>query len=380
MSKSGNPVPIGVIGAGNISDQYLTNIGQYPDMEIVAISDLIPEKAQAQAQKYGIPTWGANEVVLDNPDIQLIINITTPDAHVEVSTDAVNAGKHVWSEKVIGVNRDEAKSLLAAAKKAGKRVGVAPDTVLGPGVQTAKRVVERGDIGVPLFASTQMQYQGPELFHPNPAFLYAGGAGPLLDMGPYYIATLVHILGPVASVAAVGLKGRESRCVEVGPLKGEEFPVEIPTTVQALLRFDQGGSAESLFSNDSPMFRQGVVEIHGSEGTLIIPDPNTFGGEMKIIRPLSKMIVPPEPFEQQEEIIEMDDVIGGRGIGALDMLQSEAAGRNHVANGEFGYHVLDTLLSIEEACESNQWIDVRSDPGEIGSLQKGFNPFERSLS
>ncbi len=380
MSTTGKPIPIGVIGAGNISDQYLTNLGIYPDMEVVAISDLITEKAQAQAEKYGIPTWGTNEVVLGNPDIQLIINITTPDAHVEVSTDAVNAGKHVWSEKVIGVSREEAKGLLAAAKKAGKRVGVAPDTVLGPGVQTAKRVVARGDIGEPLFAATQMQYQGPELFHPNPAFLYAGGAGPLLDMGPYYISTLVHILGPVAAVAAVGLKGKEKRVVEVGPLKGAEFPVEVPTTVQALLRFDRGGSAQSLFSNDSPVFRQGVVEIHGTEGTLIIPDPNTFGGEMKLIRPLARMIVPPEPFIQDEEIIPMDDVIGSRGIGALDMLQSEAAGRNHVANGEFGYHVLDTLLSIEEACESRGWIDVESDPGEIGSISKGFNPFERSLS
>lgn len=380
MSPSKNPIPIGVIGAGNISDQYLTNIGQYPDMEIVAIADLIPEKAQAQAQKYGIPTWGTNEVVLDNPDVQLVINITTPDAHVEVSTDAVNAGKHVWSEKVIGVDRDGAKNLLAAAKKAGKRVGVAPDTVLGPGVQTAKRLIARGDIGVPLYATTLMQFQGPELFHPNPAFLYAAGAGPLLDMGPYYVSTLLHVLGPVAAVAAVGLKGRETRAVEIGDLKGQEFPVEVPTTVQALLRFDRGGSAQSLFSDDSAVFRQGIVEIHGSEGTLIIPDPNTFGGDITLIRPLTKMIVPPEPFVQEEEIITMPEVLGGRGIGALDMLQSEAAGRDHVANGEFGYHVLDTLLSIEEACESGQWVDVNSDPGVIRSIGEGFNPFVSSLS
>lgn len=374
------PVSIGLIGAGNISDQYLTNIATYPDMEIVAISDLIPEKAQAQAEKYGIPIWGTNEVVLDHPDVELVLNLTNPEAHVEVSESVIEAGKHVWSEKVIGVDREGARGMLEKAAKAGVRVGVAPDTVLGPGVQTAKRLIENGEIGKPLWASTQMQYQGPQVFHPNPAFLFAKGAGPLLDIGPYYVSALVHILGPVAAVAAIGLRGQLTRKVEVGPLEGEEFPVEVPSTVLALLKFDEGGIAQSAFSNDSALSRQGVLEIHGTEGTIVIPDPNMFGGTIKIIRPMASFV---DGGDVEQEVIEYpmeDDELGGRGIGALDLLQAVRAGRPHVANGDFGFHVLDTLLSLEEsAADNGAWKTVTSDPGPVYSITEGFDPFAASI-
>lgn len=374
------PVSIGLIGAGNISDQYLTNIATYPDMEIVAISDLIPEKAQAQAEKYGIPIWGTNEVVLDHPDVKLVLNLTNPEAHVEVSESVIEAGKHVWSEKVIGVDREGARGMLEKAAKAGVRVGVAPDTVLGPGVQTAKRLIENGEIGKPLWASTQMQYQGPQVFHPNPAFLFAKGAGPLLDIGPYYVSALVHILGPVAAVAAVGLRGQLTRKVEVGPLAGQEFPVEVPSTVLALLKFAEGGTAQSAFSNDSALSRQGVLEIHGTEGTIVIPDPNMFGGTIKIIRPMASFV---DGGDVEQEVIEYpmeDDELGGRGIGALDLLQSVRAGRPHVANGDFGFHVLDTLLSLEEsAADNGAWKTVTSDPGPVYSITEGFDPLAASI-
>jgi predicted dehydrogenase len=251
--------------------------------------------------------------------------------------------------------------------------------VLGPGVQTAKRAIARGDIGRPLFAQTTFQWQGPEIFHPNPAFLYAKGGGPLLDMGPYYVSALVHVFGPVAAVAALGLQGAPTRTVQVGELAGQEFPVEIPSTLSVLMDFEQGGQAQSLYSTDSPLLRTGIVEITGTEGTIVIPDPNTFGGEIMITRPLTRAFVPPAPMQQDVVDVEQEGVLSGRGVGLLDMARSIAAGRAHVATGEFGYHVLDTLLSIEEAAESRSFVTVDSTLDAVGSLDADFDPFAATL-
>ncbi len=379
MAGGSATVGVGVIGAGNISDQYLTNLTAFPDLRVLAIADVIEERAHAQAAKYGIPSSGGVETVLGDPDIAIVVNITPPAAHVEVSEAIIAAGKHVWTEKPLGVSREEARRLLDVADAAGLRVGAAPDTVLGPGVQTAKRLIARGDIGRPLFAQTTFQWQGPEIFHPDPAFLYATGGGPLLDMGPYYVSTLVHVFGPVAAVAALGLKGQETRRVQEGPLAGQEFPVEVPTTLSVLMDFERGGQAQSLYSTDSPMLRTGVVEITGTEGTLVIPDPNTFGGAISITRPLTRMFIPPEPIEQEIVPVDQEGVVSGRGLGLLDMVRSVRDGRPHVATGEFGYHVLDTLLSIEEAAESRTIVPVRSTLGDVGSLDASFDPYATTL-
>ena len=282
MAIGAGPVGVGIIGAGNISDQYLSNLTTFPDVRVLAIGDLLEERAKAQAEKYGVPRSGGVDTVLGDPEIDIVVNLTIPAVHVEVSEAIIAAGKHVWTEKPIGVDREESRRLLEKADAAGLRVGVAPDTVLGPGVQTAKRAIARGDIGRPLFAQTTFQWSGPEIFHPNPAFLYAKGAGPLLDMGPYYVSALVHVFGPVASVAALGLQGTPTRRVQVGELAGQEFPVEIPSTLSVLMDFEQGGQAQSVYSTDSPVIRQGIVEITGTEGTIVIPDPNTFGGAISI--------------------------------------------------------------------------------------------------
>ncbi len=373
------PVGVGLIGAGNISDQYLTSLTSFPDVKVLAIGDVVEERAREQAAKYGVPTAGAPRVVLDHPDIEIVVNLTIPAVHVEVSLAIIAAGKHVWTEKPIGVDRASSLELLETADAAGLRVGVAPDTVLGPGVQTAKRAIARGDIGRPLFAHTSFQWQGPELFHPNPAFLYAVGGGPLLDMGPYYVSALVHVFGPVAAVAALGLKGSESRAVQVGPLTGEEFPVEIPSTVSALIQFEQGAQAQSLYSTDSPLLRHGVVEITGTEGTMVIPDPNTFGGAITITRPLGEMFVPPAPVVQEVVDVPQEGVLTGRGVGLLDMARSIRAGREHVATGRFGYHVLDTLLSIEESVEQRAFVTVDSTVDAVGSLPADFDPVAATL-
>jgi predicted dehydrogenase len=378
MAASG-PVGVGLIGAGNISDQYLTHLTTFPDVRVLAIGDIAEDRARAQAAKYGVPDAGGVDVVLDHPDIEIVVNLTIPATHVEVSEAIIAAGKHVWTEKPIGVDRESSLGLLEKADAAGLRVGVAPDTVLGPGVQTAKRAIARGDIGRPLFAQTSFQWQGPEIFHPNPGFLYAVGGGPLLDMGPYYVSALVHVFGPVASVAALGLKGSESRFVQVGPLAGEEFPIEVPSTVSALFEFEQGGQAQSLYSTDSPLLRHGIVEITGTEGTMVIPDPNTFGGVITITRPLKEAVVPPAPVVQEVIDVPQEGVLVGRGLGVLDMARSIRAGRPHIATGRFGYHVLDTLLSIEESVEARQFVAVTSTVDEVGSLAADFDPLAATL-
>jgi len=218
------PVGVGIIGAGNISDQYLKNLTTFSDLRVLAIGDLLEDRAREQAAKYGVPTGGGIDVVLDHPDIEIVINLTIPAAHVAVSESIIAAGKHVWSEKPIGVDRESSLGLLEKADAAGLRVGVAPDTVLGPGVQTAKRAIARGDIGRPLFAQTTLQWQGPEIFHPNPGFLYARGGGPLLDMGPYYVTALVQLLGPVSWVIGAASRLRPERRASTAPLSTRIVP------------------------------------------------------------------------------------------------------------------------------------------------------------
>ncbi|MFG6490790.1 Gfo/Idh/MocA family protein [Microbacterium sp. P03] len=379
MATTSDAVGVGFIGAGNISDTYLENLSSFPDIRVVAVGDLDEDRARAQAAKHGVPAGGSVQSVLDDPDVEIVVNLTIPAAHVEVSSAAIAAGKHVWSEKPIGVDRDSSRALLAQAAAAGLRVGIAPDTVLGPGVQSAKRAIARGDIGRPLFAQTSFQWQGPELFHPNPAFLYARGAGPLLDMGPYYVSALVHIFGPVGAVAALGLSATPTRRVQVGELAGQEFPVEIPSTVSVLTRFEQGGQAQSLYSTDSALRRHGVFEINGTEGTLVIPDPNTFGGRIAFVRPLEKIEVPPATNVQEWIEVEQDGVTVGRGLGLLDMARAIREGRPHVASGELGYHVLDTLLSIEESVVSGAFVEVGSTVAAVGSVSADFDPFARTI-
>ena len=279
------PVGVGFIGTGAISDQYQTNLTTFPALEVLILGDLNTEVAAAQAEKYGIPASGTAQDVLDHPGVQVVVNLTIPAVHTEISSQAIAAGKHVLIEKPLGLDRESTAALLKQADEAGLRIGCAPDTVLGAGVQTAKRAILDGLIGRPLFAQTSMQWQGPEVFHPNPAFLFAKGAGPLLDIGPYYFTTLVSLFGTVEKVAAMGLKAQEEREILVGPNKGQKFPVEPPSTISVLTQFEGGQTGTSLVSFDSPLARQGIVEIHGTEGSLSIPDPNMFEGRIAYVRP-----------------------------------------------------------------------------------------------
>ncbi len=373
-----SPVGIGIIGAGVISDTYLEHLGSFPDVEVLAVGDLVPERARAQADKHGVPRAGTAEDVLADPDVQVTANLTIPAAHTEVSSRAIASGKHVWTEKPVGLDRESSAALLRAAASAGLRVGSAPDTVLGPGFQTAKRVIARGDIGRPLFAQTSMQWQGPELFHPSPAFLFAQGAGPLLDMGPYYMSALISLLGPVARVGALGLQGQDERRIQVGPQAGTTFPVEVPSTISVLTAFEGGQQAQSLLSFDSPLARHGVVEIHGTEGSLVLPDPNRFEGRIALARPLTSA-TDGGPIDQEWIEIEQEGVVAGRGTGLLDMVRAIAEDRPHVASGELGYHVLDVLLSAEESAASGAFVEVESTVAPVPAVPVDFDPFARTL-
>jgi len=371
-------VGIGIIGVGVISDTYLQNLSAFPDVEVVILGDLFVERARAQAEKHGVPAHGTADDVLAHPGVHLVINLTIPAAHIEVSRAAIAAGKHVWTEKPLGLDRDGAALLLSEADAAGLRVGSAPDTLLGPGFQAARRAIEAGRIGRPLFAQTVFQTQGPDLWHPNPAFLFAHGAGPLLDMGPYYFSALVSLFGAVDRVSAFGTKASEERQIHTGPKAGESFPVEVPSTMQIIAAFDSGAQSQSLLSFDSALERHGIVEIHGTEGSIVIPDPNQFAGRIAVVAPLG-VLRDGMSFDQPWTEIEHDEIEIGRGLGALDMVRAIAEGRPHVASGELGFHVLDVLLSAAESASSGETVKIQSTVAPVPLLPAGFDPFASTL-
>jgi predicted dehydrogenase len=221
-----------------------------------------------------------------------------------------------------------------------------------------------------------MQYAGPDMFHPNPEFLFAKGAGPLFDMGPYYLTTLVHVFGSFATVAAVGSQGRATRTVLVGDRLGTEFPVDVPTHVSAIAQFEGGGVSHSVFSFDSPYRRSGVVEITGTEGTMLIPDPNTFTGEVKITHTPDLAAIRDEPVWQ---IVPTTGVLSGRGTGVLDMARSIRSGARPLASGDLGYHVLDALMAIDEAVESRHMVEVSSRVDVVPLVSEDWDPFAATL-
>ena len=372
------PLGVGIIGAGVISQTYLENLTSFPDVRVVVVGDLIPERARAQADEHGVPAWGDADAVLSNPDVDLVVNLTIPAMHVEISSRAVAAGKHVWTEKPLGLDRESTRALLREADAAGVRIGSAPDTILGPGFQTAKRAIAEGVIGTPQFVQTAFQTQGPDLWHPEPAFLFAAGAGPLLDMGPYYFSALVSLLGPIAGVAARGSRWRTERQIHTGPRAGESFAVDVPSTVQVLSTFEGGQQGTHLLSFDSALERHGIIEIHGSEGTLVMPDPNAFSGRTAYVKPLG-MLRDGMSVEQEWIDVEQQGTVVGRGLGVLDMARAIAADHPHVATGELGYHVLDVLLSAQDSAATGHYLEIESTVGAVPLVPAEFDPFAATL-
>ncbi|MCA0251136.1 MAG: Gfo/Idh/MocA family oxidoreductase [Actinobacteria bacterium] len=360
------PTRVALIGAGNISDQYLTNLGRYPDIEVAAVTDRDPEVARRQAEKYGVAASGTPDLALNDPSIELIFNLTIPSVHAEVSAAALRAGKHVWSEKPLALDRESAQELLDLAASRGLRLGCAPDTVLCPGIQGSLAAL--GELAsqageTPFRARMLFQYHGPDAWHPNPEFLFQPGAGPLLDYGPYYLTTAVLALGPVKRVAgSVGVRPRLRRQVEAGPLAGTVFDVNVPTTVVALLEHQSGAFTDITLSFDAHTLRE-EVEFQTASATVIATDPNRCDGVVRTM------------FRKEEvSSRNTDDPVWGRGVGAVDMVRSIAANRPHRASGELAYHVLDVMLSIADSIETGESVTLTSTTAPVDLIPAGWRP------
>lgn len=363
-------VGVGLIGAGTISDEYLRNLTRFPDLDVVFVADLDEARARAQADRFGVSGSGSVEQLLALPEVEIVVNLTIPAVHAEVGLRAIAAGKHVWSEKPLSLDRESATELMDAAARAGVRVACAPDTFLGAGLQTAQRVIGRGDIGTPLTAITQFQVPGPESWHPSPEFLFARGGGPLFDVGPYYLTALVLNLGPVARVTATASKAREVRVIGSGPKAGTEFPVEVPTHISALYEFVSGASAQSVFSFDSKLARAGVVEIAGTSGTVVFPDPNRFDGESTVFTDAA-----PDGIS-----VAAEGSTASRGTGVVELAQAIRADRPERASGELAFHVLDIMVSTSESAERGEPVAVRSTVSDIDPLPVGWDSTAATLS
>jgi predicted dehydrogenase len=362
VSGSG-PVGIGIIGAGVISDTYIENLSSFPDTAVLAIGDLRPDAARAKAAEHGIAAAGDVDVVLGHPDVEIVVNLTVPAAHAVVAERALAAGRHVWNEKPLALDRAAGRAVLDMADAAGLRVGCAPDTFLGAGLQTARRLIEAEAIGAPLTVLALLQSPGPDSWHPNPAFLFQAGGGPLFDIGPYYLTALVQTLGPIGSVAAVASKARDRRVIGSGPKAGESFEVTMPSHVGALIRFAGGQSAQVVFSFDSALARI-LLEVTGRDATMILPDPNEFDGDVGIRRRGSAVT----------EVLARTEARATRGTGVLDMARAIRADRPHRADGALAYHVLDVMVAIGEAADSGAFVPVESTVGVAELLPDDWDP------
>jgi predicted dehydrogenase len=367
MSPSG-PVGVGVVGAGVISTQYLRNLTAFPDLDVRFVADLDTGRAREQAEAFGVPGHGGTDALLADDGIEIVVNLTVPAAHVDVALRAVAAGRHVWNEKPIALDRKSGRELLDAARAAGVRVASAPDTFLGPGIQTSLRLLRSGAIGAPQSALTLMQTPGPESWHANPDFLFQDGAGPLFDIGPYYLTTLVQLLGPVARVNAVTAQARAVRTIGSGPRAGERFDVTVPTHVSAIYVFAGGTSAQSVFSFDSALRRR-QFEVTGVDGTLEVPDPNTFAGDVHVHR-----------MDGQVDTVPGAEAVSTRGTGVLELARAIRAGRPERASGELAFHVLDTMITTIEAAESGAAAEVASTVEVAPPLPGDWDPRAATLS
>lgn len=362
---SQGPFGIAVVGCGNISKQYLEHLTQFPDVSVLFCADLDLERAKKQAAAYDIPNNGTVQQAFDHPGVDLVVNLTVPVAHAQVATAAVEAGKHVWNEKPLTLDVETGRALLITAREHGVRVGCAPDTVLGAGIQTARRLIDSGTIGAPLSALTLLQGPGPQTWHPDPEFLFATGAGPLFDLGPYYFSTLATFFGPANRVAAVGRRVSDVRTIGSGPRAGAEFPVAVPTSVAALVEYAGGQAAQLLFSWDSPLSRHGFVEITGTEATLAVPDPNNFNGDLKLRR----------ASDSDWTVIPSTGAAAGRGSGVVDMVRAIRNGEPHRASGDMALHVLEVMSAIERSAVSASFEPVTTPFVTPAPLDAQWDPY-----
>ncbi len=339
-----------MIGCGAISGQYLATMARLPQLELVAVADLDAARAQRVADEHGARDLSVAELLVD-AEVDAVLNLTIPAAHAEVALAAIDAGKITYSEKPLAASTAEARLVVAAAHTAGVRLGCAPDTVLGTGIQTARRAVDDGLIGTPVAASATMLTPGHERWHPNPDFYYQPGGGPLLDMGPYYVTALITLLGPVTEVVGMASRPREVRTIGSGSRAGEKIPVAIDTHVSGVLRHASGALSTLIMSFDSVGTKSSPIELHGSLGSLSVPDPNRFGDPVSVRR-LGHLAWEELPFSAGY-------VDAGRGYGLAD-LAATAFGDEPRAGGKLALHVLDVMESMLAAAAHGSTVPVGS--------------------
>ncbi|WP_245953685.1 Gfo/Idh/MocA family protein [Arthrobacter silvisoli] len=358
------PLKVGIIGCGAIIAQYLTNFRRLDTIELVAVADLDFARAQAVADSYeGVRALSVDELLAAD-DVELVLNLTIPAAHGPIALKAIAAGKSVYGEKPLAATTAEAKQVLDAAREAGVVVGCAPDTVLGTGIQTARKAIDDGLIGSPISATATMVTSGHERWHPNPDFYYQPGGGPLLDMGPYYVSALVTLLGPVVSVIGAASHTRPERVIGSGPRKGEVIPVTIDSHVTGVLVHASGAMSTLFMSFDAVSTKSANIEVHGSLGTLAVPDPNLFDGDVELFALGAE--------SWQTLPVSAGYVDSGRGFGIAD-LAATPAGSEPRAGGQLAYHALEVMESVLTSAHSGSAVAItstvaRPEPVELTAL------------
>jgi predicted dehydrogenase len=345
-------VGVGIIGTGNISSAYLTAMKGFDVLDIRGVADMKQELAEKRAAEFGVPAAASVEALLADPSVEIIVNLTIPRAHVAVGLRALEAGKHVYGEKPLGITFAEGKTLLDAAKAKGLRVGSAPDTFLGGSHQQARAVVDSGALGTIVGGTAFFACPGHEFWHPDPAFYYDIGGGPVLDMGPYYITQLVNLLGPVARVHALSLTPHAERPIRSEPKKGQMMPVKVATHVTGTLVFASGPLIQVTLSFDVPKHAHLPYELYGTEAAMLVPDPNNFGGEVKVARPRGE-------FEPVPVTLPYADA-NYRSLGVADMAYAILGNRPHRASGDLALHALEVMEAFEVSSKEGRTVEIKT--------------------
>lgn len=347
-------IKIGIVGCGDISGIYLKNItGMFKEIEIAGVCDLVSAKAEKAVEEYKIPKQykDMHELFAD-PDVDIVLNLTRPYEHYDVSLAAINAGKHVYSEKPLAATFEEGQKLMKAAREKNILMGGAPDTFLGAGIQTCRKLIDDGFIGTPVGASAFMVCRGHESWHPDPEFYYKHGGGPMMDMGPYYITALVNLLGPVSTTSGMAKASFPNRLITSEPKNGTVIDVDVPTYIAGLMQFESGAIGTIFTTFDAYTAEVPRIEIYGSEGTLSVPDPNTFDGPVRLYR------------HEKQAFLEIPLTFGypenSRALGLADMAKAIQTERDFRANCNLTYHVLEVMESFRKSSESGQHVKIDS--------------------
>ncbi len=346
------PVRVGVIGCGNICDIYFETMKRFPNLEVAACADLIRDRAKEKSEKFGIPKACTVKQMLADKSIEIIVNLTIPKAHAEVGLAALKAGKSVYGEKPLTITREEAQEMMRVAAEKGLLIGNAPDTFLGGGHQTCRKLIDDGWIGRPVSMTCFMQCPGHESWHPDPDFYYQVGGGPMFDMGPYYLTAAVAMNGPVKRVCASTQSAREERTITSEAKYGETITVNTPTHVAGVMDFANGAVGTIVTSFDVVANNMPLYEVHGTTGSMVVPDPNNFGGQVRVRRAGAE--------DWSDVPLSHGYPENSRGLGVADMACALRTGRSFRASAELSYHVLDIMHAFHESSASGRHIKIKS--------------------